>query len=88
MGQIFAGFIVNSNLNNMKLLTFLGKIPETRIIFFKFSICRLNIVPKPTDQSCSNSISRVLLHLSAASPFHFRPILNVKGSSHKKQETE
>ena len=36
------------------------------------------MAPKPTDQSCSNSIFRVLLQLSPASPFHFRPNLNIK----------
>ena len=37
-------------------------------------------MPKPTDQSCSNSIFRVLLQLSLASPFHFQPSLNIKGT--------
>ena len=39
-----------------------------------------NVAPKRTDQSCSNSIFRVLLHLSPASRFHFRPTLNIKGT--------
>ena len=37
-----------------------------------------DVAPKPTDKSCSNSIFRVLLQLSPAHPFHFRPILNIK----------
>ena len=37
-----------------------------------------NVAPKPTDQSRSNSIFRVLLKLSPAHPFHFRPTLNMK----------
>ena len=47
-----------------------------------------NVEPKPIDQSRSNSILRALLQLSPARPFHFRPTLNVKGSSHEKQEVE
>ena len=81
------GFIAHSNLNNMALSAFPGKILVTKktfLIFYPSS----NIAPKPTDQSCSNSIFRVLLQLSSASPFHFLPSLNIKGSSRKKQEME
>ena len=39
-----------------------------------------NVAPKPTDQSCSNTIFRVVLKLSPACPFHFRPTLNIKGT--------
>ena len=45
------------------------------LIFYPSS----NIAPKPNDQSCSNSIFRILLQFSPASPFHFQPILNIKG---------
>ena len=45
-------------------------------------------MPKPTEQLCSNSIFRALLQLSPAHHFHFRPTLNIKDSSYKKQETE
>ena len=83
----FCGFIVHSKPNNMTLSTFPGKIPETRKIVFIFCPSP-NVAPKPTDQSCSNSIFRVLLQLSPASPFHFLPSLNIKGSSRKKQEME
>ena len=77
---------------HMALLAFPGKICVARKIFFYFlSIASPNVAPNPTDQSCSNSIFKILLQLSSASPFHFRPILNiegsylnVKGSSHKK----
>ena len=37
-----------------------------------------NVAPKPNGQSCSDSISTVLLQLSPARPFHFRPTLNIK----------
>ena len=37
-----------------------------------------NVAPKPTDQSCSNSIFRVLWQLSPARSFHLRPTLNIK----------
>ena len=76
---IFCGFIVHPNHNNMALSAFPGKIHVTRKIFFNFLIAP-NVVPKPTDQPCSNSIFRVLLQLSPASPFYFRPSLNIKGS--------
>ena len=46
-----------------------------------------NAGPKPTHQSRSKSISRVLLQLSPVSPFHFRPTLKIKSSSHKKKFT-
>ena len=39
-----------------------------------------NVAPKENDQSCSNSIFRVLLQLSPARPFHFRPTINIKGT--------
>ena len=71
----------------MALSAFPGKILLTRKIFFNF-LSAPNVAPKPTDQSCSNSIFRVLLQLSPDSPFHFRPSLNIKGSSRKKQETD
>ena len=64
----------------------IGKILATRKSFLIF-YASPDVAPKPTDQSCPNSIFRVLLQLSPASPFHFRPSLNVKGSSPKKQET-
>ena len=44
-------------------------------------------MPKPTDQSRSHSISRVLLQISP-DRFIFRPPLKVKGTSHKKQVNE
>ena len=79
-------FIVHSNPNNMALSAFPGKILVNRIFFIFYP--SPNVAPKPTDQSCSNSIFRVVLQLFPASPFHFSPTLNIKGSSHKKQETE
>ena len=62
-------------------------------IFLVFYLSR-NVAPKPIDQSCSNSIFRVLLQLSRARPFHFQPTLNIKDTLMlmvvhiKKQETE
>ena len=63
----FCGFIVHSNLNNMTLSAFPRKILLTRKIYFYFPSAP-NEMPKPTDQSSSNSIFRVLLQLS---PFPF-----------------
>ena len=75
----FCGFIVHSNPKNMALSAFPGKILLTKKIFLIFYSSPY-VAPKPTDQSCSNSIYRVLLQLSPASPFHFRPSLNIKGT--------
>ena len=75
----FCGFIVHSNPKNMALSAFSGKVLLTRKFFFNF-LSAPNVAPKPTDQSCSNSIVRLLLQLSPASPFHFRPRLNIKGT--------
>ena len=75
----FCGFIVHSNPKNMALLAFPGKILLTRKIFFNL-LSAPNVGPKPTDQSCSNSIFRVLLQLSPVNPFHFGPSLNIKGT--------
>ena len=73
----FCGFIVHSNLDNMALSAFPGKILVTGILILYLS---RYIAPKPIDQSCSNSIFRVILQLSPACPFHFRPMLNIKGT--------
>ena len=72
----FCVFIAHSNLNNMALSAFPGKIIVTRKIFFNF--LSPNVASKPTDQSYSNSIFRALLQLSQAYRFHFRPTLNIK----------
>ena len=37
-----------------------------------------NVAPKENDQSWWNSIFSVLLQLSPAHPFNFRPTLNIK----------
>ena len=74
----FCGFIVHSNLNNMILSAIPGKIPETKKNFFFYQSPNLAI--KPTNQSCSNSIFRVLLQVYPASTFHFRPSLNIMGT--------
>ena len=74
----FCGFIVHSNHKNMELSAFPEKILVNRKIFIFYP--SLNVAPKPTDQSCSNSIFRVVLQLSPASPFHFWPTLNIKGT--------
>ena len=74
----FCGFIAHSNLNNMALSAFPGKIVVTRIIYFLILYLSPNVAPKPTDQSCSNPIFRTLLQLSPAHPFHFWRTLNIK----------
>ena len=51
----FCDFIVHSNPKNIVLSAFPGKIVLTRKIFFNF-LSAPNVTPKPTDQSCSNSI--------------------------------
>ena len=67
----FCGFIVHSNPKNMALSAFPEKILVNRKIFFLIFYPSPNVAPKPTDQSCLNSIFRVVLQLSPASPFHF-----------------
>ena len=74
----FCGFIVHSNPMNIAQSAFPGKIIVSRILFFFIFYLSPNVTPKPTDQSCSNSIFRTLLQLSPAHPFHFRPTLNIK----------
>ena len=78
----FCGFIAHSNPNNMPLSTFPEKKNPSnwKNIFLNF-LSAPNVAPKPTDQSCSILyLFRVLLQLSPASPFHFRPSLNIKGT--------
>ena len=66
----FGVFIVHSKSNNMTLSDFSGKILETRKIVFNFCLSR-NVASKPTDQSCSNSISGVPLQIFPVSLFFF-----------------
>ena len=56
------------------------KIVVSRIIYFFNFLSAPGVAPKPTHESCSNSIFRALLQLSPASPFHFRPMLNIKST--------
>ena len=75
----FCDFIVHSNSKNMTLSAFLGKTLVTRhffLIFYPFP----NVAPKPTDQSCSNSISMDLWQISPAHSSHFQPSLNIEGT--------
>ena len=68
----FCGFKVYSKPNNRTLSAFPEKIPEIRKIVFNFqSVASPNVVPKPTDQSRSHSISRVPLQISLARFFVF-----------------
>ena len=76
----FCGFIVHSNLKNMSLSDFPENILVNRNIIFFIFYPSPNVAHKPTDQCCSNSIFRVLLQLSPASPFHFWATLNIKGT--------
>ena len=66
----FCGFIVHSKPNNTTLSAFPGKIPGTRKIVFLIFCPSPNVVPKPTDQSCSNSISGVPLQIFSVSFFY------------------
>ena len=63
------------------------KIPETKKNRFSFSIHRV-CSDKPTDQSCSDSISRASLQISLAHVFNFQPTIKIKGSLLKKQANE
>ena len=76
----FCGFIVglHSNPKNMALSAFSGKIFLTGKIFFNF-LSAPNVATKPTDQSCSDPIFRVLSQLSPDWPIHCLPCLNIKG---------
>ena len=67
----FCGFIVHSKPNIMTLSAFPGKIPETRKIAILIFCPSPNVAPKPTSQSRSHSISRVLLQISPADFFIF-----------------
>ena len=80
----FCGLIVHSKPNNLILENFPGKIPETGKIFVK-SFPSPNAGPKPTHQSRSKSISRVLSQISRSLVFSFRPNPKIKGSSDKKK---
>ena len=61
------------------------KIFETKKIFFLIFYPSPSLATKPTDQSCSNSISRVPLEISLARFFRFLSTLKFKGNSHKKK---
>ena len=67
----FCGFMVHSKPNNMTLLPFPGKIPETRKIVFLIFCPSPNVAPKLNDQSRSHSISRVPLQIYPACSFVF-----------------
>ena len=79
----FCEFIAHSKPNNMTLLAFPGKIPETREIVFNF-FPSSKVALKSTDHCCSNLISGVLLPISSACFFRCRATPKIKGSSHKK----
>ena len=76
----FSGFIVHSKPNYMTLWAFPEKILVNRNIIFFIFYPSPNVAPKPIDQSCSNSIFKVVLRLSPASPFHFWHTLNIRGT--------
>ena len=78
----FCGFI-SSYIRNPQhnTIDISRKIPETRKIFFLFSVWpSSNIAPKPTDQSRSNPLSRVLLQIFLGGFFRFRSTLTIMGS--------
>ena len=62
----------------MALSDFPGKIFVPGKMFNFLSVMSPNVALTPTDQSCSNSIFKVLLQLSPTRPFHFGPTLNIK----------
>ena len=67
----FCGLIVHSKPNNVILVNFPRKIPETGKIFLKFFFPSPNAGPKPTHQSRSNSIYRIVLQIFLAIIFVF-----------------
>ena len=71
----FCGFVVHSKPNKMAITVFPGKILDTRKIVFKFPVCHVT-APKPTDQSCSNSIFGVPLLIFPA--FFFLLSINLQ----------
>ena len=77
----------------MALSDFPEKIFVPGKMFSFLSVASPNVALTPTDQSCSNSIFKVLLQLSPTRPFNFGPTLNIKGTlilrvvHNKKQET-
>ena len=77
------GYIVHSKPNNMTLSAFPEKSLKLEKWFLIFCLS-LNVAPKQTDQSCSNSISGVPLQIFPVSPlfFCFRSTNEIKGSSH------
>ena len=78
--------LVHLNPNNMTLSALPGKIPETRKIFSNFLTIDLRSAYKPTDQSCSNSISKALLQISQA-VFILRPTLKkLKNDYHQSSQ--
>ena len=77
----FCEFIVHSKTNNITLSAFPGKSLKQEKQFLIFCPSS-NVAPKLSDQSRSHSISRIPLQISAASFFHFRSTLKIKGSSH------
>ena len=68
----FCVFIVHSKPKNMTVSALPGKILESRKIVFIFCL-PLNLAPKPTDQSCWNSISGVPLQIFPVSFFFELP---------------
>ena len=79
----FYGFIVHSKHNNMTLLAFPGKSLKLEKYNLNFFPSR-KAGPKPTHQSRSKSISRVLSQISRTLVYSFHPNPKIKGSSHKK----
>ena len=66
----FYGFILHLKPNNVTLSPFPEKIPEPEKKNYYFSVGESpNVAPKPTDQSRSNSISRLHLQISLARIF-------------------
>ena len=83
----FCRFIVHSTSQHITVSDIPGKISETKIkiVFFHF-LSIAYVATKPTDQSCSNSISWVPLQISPAHVLNFRPTLKIKGSLYKQAD--
>ena len=60
----------------------LSNFPEKTLYLEKILIFypSPNVALTPTDQSCSNSIFKVLVQSSPTRPFHFGPTPNIKGT--------
>ena len=78
----FCKYIGNPTKRHYRFLPKKSLKLEKSFLIFRPSA---KIAPKPTDQSCSNSICGVPLQISSACLFSFWATPKIKGSSHKNE---